>query len=50
MEVFANGRRCLTGRVYPGADSAGVSVRGIGGTADVERVHVWELSDGVREE
>jgi beta-fructofuranosidase len=50
VEVFANGRRCLTGRVYPGADSAGVSVRGIGGTADVERVDVWELSDGVREE
>jgi beta-fructofuranosidase len=47
VEVFANERRCLTGRVYPGPESTGVSVRGVGGEALIERVDVWELSDGV---
>jgi beta-fructofuranosidase len=50
VEVFANERRCLTGRVYPGRESTGVSVRGIGGEARVERVDVWGLSDGVDRE
>jgi len=44
VEVFANGRRCLTGRVYPGPEGDGVSVRGIGGEATVDRVDVWQLS------
>jgi beta-fructofuranosidase len=44
VEVFANGRRALTGRVYPGEESAGVSVRGVGGEARVEGVDVWRLS------
>jgi beta-fructofuranosidase len=46
VEVFANGRRCLTGRVYPGPGGTGVSVRGLGGEATVERVDVWKLSGG----
>jgi beta-fructofuranosidase len=45
VEVFADERRCLTGRVYPGEESAGVSVRGIGGEATVERIDVWQLSE-----
>jgi beta-fructofuranosidase len=47
VEVFANGRRCLTGRVYPGPEGTGVSVRGLGGEATVERVDVWKLSGGL---
>ncbi len=46
VEVFANERRCLTGRVYPGPESTGASIRGIEGEATVERIDAWELSDG----
>jgi beta-fructofuranosidase len=46
IEVFANERRCLTGRVYPGLESTGLSVRGVGGEARVERVDAWRLTGG----
>ena len=46
VEVFADERRCLTGRVYPGPESTGISLRGVEGEANVERIDVWELPDG----
>jgi beta-fructofuranosidase len=46
VETFANGRRCLTGRVYPGSESRGVSVRAVGGRATLQRIDVWELPGG----
>lgn len=44
VEVFANGRQCLTLRAYPGhADSVGVSVFARGGKATVRSLDAWQM-------
>jgi len=44
VEVFANGRTCLTSRVYPTrTDSLGVSVFSAGGAAHLFGLDVWEM-------
>jgi beta-fructofuranosidase len=46
VEVFANGRQCLTTRVYPErADSVGVAAFAGRGRARLESVDVWEMRD-----
>jgi len=47
IELFANGRRCLTSRVYPAADSTGLSVAAEGGRAVVSGLDVWELEASI---
>jgi beta-fructofuranosidase len=45
MEVFANGRQCLTQRLYPTrADSLGVVLFATGADAAVESVDVWDMA------
>ena len=44
VEVFANGRQCLTVRVYPGReDSCGVSVFARGGEAKLVSLDAWQM-------
>jgi beta-fructofuranosidase len=44
IEVFANGRACLTARTYPTrADSVGVDLVARGGVATLRSCDVWEL-------
>ncbi len=44
IEVFANGRACLTERVYPmRADSLGVGLLARGGNAKLVSMDVWEI-------
>lgn len=44
VEVYANDRICMTGRVYPTRpDSQGVVVRARGGTVRVTCLDVWEM-------
>jgi beta-fructofuranosidase len=46
VEVFANERHCLTGRVYPTReDATGIAVSATGGRATVEELNCWELGD-----
>jgi beta-fructofuranosidase len=47
IELYANGRHCLTSRVYPDAGSTGVSIAAEGGRATVESLSVWELDPAV---
>ena len=47
IELYANGRHCLTTRVYPGADSTGVSIAAEGGRAAVASLSAWELEPAV---
>jgi beta-fructofuranosidase len=43
VEVFANGRLCLTGRVYPSRPaSQGLTLFAEGGTAEARAIDVWE--------
>jgi beta-fructofuranosidase len=45
VEVFANGRQCVTQRVYPaGAESTGIAVEAIGGTATLCFLRCWEMA------
>ena len=45
IEVFANGRLCLTTRVYPTrADSVGVGAFAGGGSATLQQLEAWDLS------
>lgn len=45
VEVFANGRQCLTQRIYPTrTDSLGVSLFAAGGPVRVRSVRAWRLS------
>jgi len=47
VELYANGRHCLTSRVYPTrTDSTGVSVTAEGGRATVSSLSAWRLEDG----
>ncbi len=44
LEVFANGRQCLTQRFYPSRpDSLGVRLFARGGSATVERLDAWQM-------
>jgi beta-fructofuranosidase len=44
MEVFANGRACLTERMYPTQpDSLGLSVYARGGTARAKSIEIWPV-------
>lgn len=45
LEVFANGRQCITQRIYPSrADSLGVRLFSRGGAARVNSVEAWEMA------
>ncbi|WP_123620187.1 glycoside hydrolase family 32 protein [Halorubrum sp. CSM-61] len=47
IEIYANGRRCLTSRVYPTRDDAvGVSARAEGGRAEIA-LSAWELGEAM---
>jgi beta-fructofuranosidase len=43
IEVFANGRLCLTSRVYPSETSLGVALFAQGGRVDVPAIDVWKI-------
>jgi beta-fructofuranosidase len=44
VEVFANGRACVTSRVYPSRhDSLGVALFAEGGAAEARSIDVWEI-------
>ena len=44
LEVFANGRQCMTQRVYPTrADSLGISVFAFGVEAILKSLDVWDM-------
>jgi len=48
IEIYANGQRCLTSRVYPTRDDAvGVSARAEGGRAEVASLSAWELGEAL---
>lgn len=45
MEVFANGRQCMTQRIWPTRDdSLGISFFSSGGKAKVRSVEAWDMS------
>lgn len=45
LEVYANGRQCITQRIYPSrADSLGVALVARGGGMNVRAVHAWDMS------
>ena len=44
IEIFANGRTCLTSRIYPSReDSLGIGCFARGGTAKLRELKVWEM-------
>jgi len=46
VEVYANGRACLTERIYPSRpDSLGLDLVARGGRATAVSIDVWELSE-----
>lgn len=48
MEVFANGRQCLTQRIYPTrADSLGISIFASGGEAFLNTLDAWTMTPTV---
>jgi sucrose-6-phosphate hydrolase SacC (GH32 family) len=45
LEVFANGRQCLTQRIYPTRpDSQGIAFFSAGGQARFESVQAWDMT------
>lgn len=45
LEVFANGRQCITQRVYPSCpESLAVFFFSLGGRANIESLHAWDLA------
>jgi beta-fructofuranosidase len=45
VEVFANGRQCVTGRIYPThTDSLGVVLSSRGGSVKVRSVEAWDMA------
>jgi sucrose-6-phosphate hydrolase SacC (GH32 family) len=47
VEVYANGRQCITQRIYPSrADSLGVALVARGGSVKVPLVEAWDMSPG----
>jgi beta-fructofuranosidase len=47
VELYANDRHCLTSRVYPEAESTGISVAAEGGRATVSSLAAWALEHAV---
>jgi beta-fructofuranosidase len=48
VEIYANGRHCLTSRVYPTRDEAvGVSAVAEGGRASIASLSAWEMGDAM---
>jgi beta-fructofuranosidase len=48
IEIYANGRHCLTSRVYPTRDDAvGVTARAEGGRAEIASLSAWELGEAM---
>jgi beta-fructofuranosidase len=48
LEVFANGRQCLTQRLYPSRpDSLGVKLVARGGQATGARLDAWRMAPAV---
>lgn len=47
LELYANGRHCLTSRVYPSPESAGISVATEGGRASLRSFDVWALEAAI---
>ena len=46
VEVFANGKQCVAGRVYPGReDSTGVSIRAQGDSAELRSLDAWQMKN-----
>lgn len=44
IEVFANGRACLTSRIYPSrVDSLGVELFAHGGSAKLQAISIWKM-------
>jgi beta-fructofuranosidase len=43
LEVFANGRLCLTSRVYPSETSLGVALFAQGSSVHVSAINVWNM-------
>jgi beta-fructofuranosidase len=43
IEVFANGRLCLTSRVYPSETSLGVALFAQGGSVGVPAIDIWSM-------
>ena len=44
IEVYANGRACVTSRVYPSrADSLGVALFALGGSIGLKTMDVWQM-------
>ena len=45
LEVFANGRLCLTSRIYPTrSDSTGIGLFAAGGPAMLRSMEVWSMN------
>jgi beta-fructofuranosidase len=45
LEVFANGRQCITQRIYPTRkDSLGVELFSKGGSITVESIKAWDMA------
>jgi beta-fructofuranosidase len=45
LEVFANGRACITGRIYPSrSDSLGLGLFATGGSAWFKSIDIWEMN------
>jgi beta-fructofuranosidase len=45
LEVFANGRQCITQRIYPSRpDSLGISLFARGGSVKVKSLNAWDIS------
>ena len=45
LEVFANGRQCITQRIYPSrSDSTGIALFSRGGSANVELLEAWPMA------
>lgn len=45
LEVYANGRQCITQRIYPSrADSLGVALITRGGSVKVKSLDAWDIS------
>ena len=45
LEVFANGRQCITQRIYPSrTESLAVCFFSLGGSANIESLHAWDLA------
>ncbi|MBP85364.1 MAG: hypothetical protein CMJ64_01390 [Planctomycetaceae bacterium] len=45
LEVFANGRQCMTQRIYPlRKDSRGVKLFSTGGAVTVKSLHSWDMA------